>query len=185
MVGKRERLRSGKCQPYEEPVSDPLATHLHDHLAGSAHAIDLLKAIRDRQAPTELSQFAAHLLSEIEADREAPRRIADSVGAGTSALKEIGAWAEEKISRLKLRGLDENGLGLFEALEFLGLGSKEKGAVERVGRNRPRRRAPPRHRFSSLCERPDAGNRSPTLASETGPGCPEAVLTFATKARKD
>ena len=108
-------------------MSDPLATHLHDHLAGSAHAIDLLKAIRDRQAPTELSQFAAHLLSEIEADREAPRRIADSVGAGTSALKEIGAWAEEKISRLKLRGLDENGLGLFEALEFLGLGSKEKG----------------------------------------------------------
>jgi hypothetical protein len=37
------------------------------------------------------------------------RRIADSVGAGTSALNEIGVWAEEKLSRLKkMRDLDEN-----------------------------------------------------------------------------
>jgi hypothetical protein len=77
-------------------VSDPLATYLHDHLAGSAHAIDLLKAIRDRQARTELGRIAAHLLHEIEADRETLRRIADSVGAGTSALKEIGAWGGGK-----------------------------------------------------------------------------------------
>jgi hypothetical protein len=96
-------------------MSDPLATYLHDYLAGSAHAIDLVKAIRDWQATTELGQFAAHLLGEIEADRDTLRGIADSLGAGTSALNEIGAW-EEKISRLKLRDLDESGLGLLRRL---------------------------------------------------------------------
>lgn len=135
-------------------MSDPLATYLHDHLAGSAHAIDLLKAIRDRQASTDLGRFAAHLLHEIEADRETLRRIADSVGAGTSALKKIGAWAEEKISRLKLRGLDENGLGLFQALEFLGLGIHGKralwSALVAIAPADARLRGID---FSSLCER--------------------------------
>jgi hypothetical protein len=47
-------------------------------------------------AECKLGQFAAHLLGEIEADRDTLRGIADSVGAGTNALNEIGAWAEEK-----------------------------------------------------------------------------------------
>ena len=130
---------------------------------------------------------SAHLLHEIEADRETLRRIADSVGAGTSALKEIGAWAEEKISRLKLRDLDENGLGLFEALEFLELGIHGKralwSALVAIAPADARLRGID---FSSLCERAEAQETEVgTLASETGPGCPEAVLTFATKARKD
>ena len=32
-----------------EMMDDPLATYLHDHLAGCAHAVDLLKAIRDHR----------------------------------------------------------------------------------------------------------------------------------------
>lgn len=95
-------------------MSDPLATYIHDHLAGSTHAIDLLKAIRDQQGDRPLGEFAAALLPEIESDRDVLRNIADRAGLGSSAIKEAGAWLEEKVSRIKLRDLDKNGLGTFE-----------------------------------------------------------------------
>jgi hypothetical protein len=110
-------------------MNDPLAAYLHDHLAGSVHAIDLLRAIRDQQTGKPLGKFAATLLPEIEADQESLREIADRAGVGASAIKEIGAWVEEKISRLKLRNLNEEGIGTFEALELLQLGIHGKWAL--------------------------------------------------------
>lgn len=112
-----------------EMMDDPLATYLHDHLAGCAHAVDLLKAIRDQQTSKPLGHFADYLLREIEADGHTLRKLADSVGVGSSNLKEIGAWVEEKISRLKLRDLDRDSVGTFEALEFLRLGIHGKAVL--------------------------------------------------------
>jgi len=63
------------------PMNDPLAIYLHDHLAGSKVAIDLLGAVRDQHAREPLGQFAAELLVEIEEDRAILRELVERVGA--------------------------------------------------------------------------------------------------------
>jgi hypothetical protein len=91
-------------------------------LAGSAYAIDLVEFMRDTYEGQELGQFAAWLLAEIEADREVLQGLAERVGGGSSKAKELTAWLGEKVSRLKLGHGANNGLGLFQALEFLEIG---------------------------------------------------------------
>jgi hypothetical protein len=103
-------------------MNDSLSIYLQDHLAGSASAIDLVDFMRDQYRNDEFGQFAARLLAEIKADRETLLQLADRTGAGSSVLKELTAWLAEKVSRMKLRHEAGDGLGLFEALEFLSLG---------------------------------------------------------------
>jgi hypothetical protein len=110
-------------------VSDPLTTYLHDHLAGAVLAIQVLETMRKQHVGEPIDQFAASLLVEIEADRDLLRGLADSVGAGSSGLKEMGAWLGEKLGRLKLTDYGVDSFGTFEALEFLGLGIHGKSAL--------------------------------------------------------
>jgi hypothetical protein len=135
-------------------MSDPLATYLHDHLAGSVHAIDLLKSMQDQHLTEPLGHFAARLLIDIEADRDVLRELAEKTGVGASGLKEVGAWLGEKISRIKLGSRDAGGFGTFEALEFLTLGIHGKRALWRalavVAENDPRLRSPD---YASLAAR--------------------------------
>jgi hypothetical protein len=113
-------------------MSDPLGTYLHDHLAGAAHAINLVEFMRDRYEGRELGQFAAWLLVEIESDRTVLRQLAERTAAGRSTVKELAGWLGEKVSRLKLRHDDNDGLGLFEALEFLEIGIHGKSELWRA-----------------------------------------------------
>jgi hypothetical protein len=110
-------------------MSDPLATYLHDHLAGSVHAIDLLESMRNQHAGEPLGHFAPGLLVEIEADRDVLRELAERLGVGSSGLKELAAWVGEKVSRIKLGSHDAGGFGTFEALELLELGIHGKRAL--------------------------------------------------------
>jgi hypothetical protein len=103
-------------------MSDPLATYLHDHLAGSTFAVELLDSLRERYSNQELGAFAASLLVEIKADQQVVQQIADQVGKGHFDLKEATAWLAEKASRFKLNHDEPGGLGTFEALETLALG---------------------------------------------------------------
>jgi hypothetical protein len=125
-------------------MRDPLGTYLHDHLAGAAHAINLVEFMRDRYEGGELGQFAAWLLVEIESDRTVLRQLAERASAGGRTVKELAGWLGEKVSRLKLRHDDNDGLGLFEALEFLELGIHGKSELWRalagVGPSDPRLR---------------------------------------------
>ena len=105
------------------PTNDPLAIYLHDHLAGSKVAIDLLRALRDQHAGEALGQFAAELLVEIEADRVVLRELVERAGAGRSnRVKEGLAWLSEKVIRVKLHRRAGRGLGTFQMLETLALG---------------------------------------------------------------
>jgi hypothetical protein len=110
-------------------MSDSLSTYLHDHLAGSVHAIDLLESMRDQHPGEPLGQFAARLLIEEEADRDVLRELVERLGVGSSGLKELAAWVAEKVSRIKLSSHDAGGFGTFEALEFLELGIRGKWAL--------------------------------------------------------
>jgi hypothetical protein len=105
-------------------MENPLATYLADHLAGSVHAIEVLKAMQHHHSADPLGEFAANILREVEADRAILQGLAQRVGAGSGSvnMKEIASWISEKISRLKLRQGPEYDLGTFEALEFLVLG---------------------------------------------------------------
>ena len=113
-------------------MTNPLATYLHDHLAGSVHAIELLEFLYEHHSSEPLGKFAAELLVEIKADREVLETVAERVGAGPSLVKELTAWFGEKIARLKLKRDDESVLGTFEALEFLELGIHGKWALWRA-----------------------------------------------------
>jgi len=110
-------------------MSDPLAIYLHDHLAGATVAIFLLKSMQRNNAGEPLGQFAKNLLADIEADRDVLRGLAEQVGVGYSAFKELAGWLSAKVSRVKLGGRSPSGFGTFEALEFLQLGIHGKWAL--------------------------------------------------------
>jgi len=103
-------------------MSNPLATYLHDHLAGSNYLTELLQTIRDKHPGEPLAAFASALLIEVEKDREVVQGLIDRVGRAPVDMKQAAAWLAEKVSQLKVRGDNGTGLGTFEALELVALG---------------------------------------------------------------
>ena len=112
--------------------NDALTTYLQDHLAGALHAIELLKAMRGHFAGEPLGTFAGEVLAEVEADREVLASLTECVGGTVGGMKEWAAWLTEKVSRLKLKHGAADGLGTFEALEFLVVGIHGKRALWRA-----------------------------------------------------
>ena len=110
-------------------MKDPLATYLHDHLAGAAFAVELLEALRDQHSAEPLGQFASDLLIEVEKDRTTLRDLTKLFDTDSNILKEAASWLSEKASRLKLRRHAEGTLGTFETLEALALGILGKEAL--------------------------------------------------------
>jgi hypothetical protein len=110
-------------------MNDPLGTYLHDHLAGAAFALELLKDLREHHPQDELAGFAASLSSEIEADHRVLQQLAEAVESHPAGMKEAVAWLAEKASRLKLRRNGHGSFGTFESLEALSLGILGKAAL--------------------------------------------------------
>jgi hypothetical protein len=110
-------------------MSDSLAIYLHDHLAGSNFAVELLEFLRNQHAGQPLGDAAAALSAEVAEDRKVLQGIIGRVGNSVPILKEASAWVAEKLSELKLRQGD---LGTFEALEALALGILGKDALWRA-----------------------------------------------------
>ena len=73
-------------------MATPLATYVHDHLAGAGFATDLLETLRDQHPGETVGNFAAAMLVEVETDRTVLKRLADRVGSGSSPIKEAAAW---------------------------------------------------------------------------------------------
>ena len=113
-------------------MSDPLATYLHDHLAGSRFAIELVKELHEQHAGEPLGQFAAAELVQLEDERQVLQGIINQVGAEPSTLKEATSWVGEKVSRFKLRRASSGEAGTFEALEALALGIVGRVALWRA-----------------------------------------------------
>lgn len=113
-------------------MTEPLATYLHDHLAGSAFAISLLDSMKEENEGQPLGAFAQKLVAEIRADQDTLKSIIERVGETGLDLKSAVAWAAEKLSQLKLRRDGDNGLGTFETLETLGLGILGKHSLWRA-----------------------------------------------------
>jgi hypothetical protein len=88
--------------------------------------------------------FAAALVPEIHADDHTLRSIAEKIGPGPSAVKEIGGWPLEKAARLKLGHTGSTDFSMFESLELLALGIHGKHclweALQVASRRDPRLR---------------------------------------------
>jgi hypothetical protein len=101
-----------------------LAIYLNDHLAGSTGAVELARRAAREHAGTELGAFFSRLAGEIEADRQALRRVLAAAGARPQHAKLALAWLGEKAGRLKLNGrlLRRSPLSPFVELEALEVG---------------------------------------------------------------
>lgn len=114
-------------------MADPLSTYLHDHLAGSHFAIQLLESLRDQYPDNEPGTLAAALLAEISEDQNTLQEIVDRVGRSPVDLTQAAGWFAEKASQFKLhRDHTGIGIGTFEALEALMLGISGKLALWRA-----------------------------------------------------
>jgi hypothetical protein len=103
-------------------MKNTLVTYLHDHVAGSRLAIDLLKSLAKQYEGAPLGHFARSIQAEVQEDRELLEDLLQRLGgARTNFLKEAAAWLVEKLSRLKLNRRTGGALGTFEALETLAL----------------------------------------------------------------
>jgi hypothetical protein len=110
-------------------LSDRLSVYLHDHLAGSNLAIELLETLEREYQGYETGAIASALLLEVRQDRVTLQRIVENVGSSSLDLKEAVAWLSEKALRAKLRHNDPTGIGTFEAFEALLLGVSGKLAL--------------------------------------------------------
>ncbi len=114
-------------------MSAPLATYLHDHLAGSHFAIKLLDSLHEQYLGEDLGDFAAAIRAEVKKDQQTLQTIIDQVGTTHLDLTEAAGWLVEKTTQFKLQRDDSRGgLGTFEALETLTLGIRGKRALWKV-----------------------------------------------------
>jgi hypothetical protein len=108
-------------------MTDPLATYVHDHLAGARFAISLLDDLSKQDQDVRIQRFAQQLRPEIEADVSDLQQLADRLGDPGNAMKEAAAWIAQKASRVKLATHDA--LGGFESIEMLCVGILGKLAL--------------------------------------------------------
>uniref|UniRef100_Q01R94 Uncharacterized protein n=1 Tax=Solibacter usitatus (strain Ellin6076) TaxID=234267 RepID=Q01R94_SOLUE len=110
-------------------MNDPLATYLHDHLAGSSFAVELLEKLASEFAGTQLGEVARQLLEQVSLDRKTLEQLIAQVGKAGSDLYDALGWLGERVSRIKLKHDDPAGIGAFQALETISLGILGKRAM--------------------------------------------------------
>jgi hypothetical protein len=78
-----------------------LSVYLNDHLAGATGGVELAKRAASSNEGSEYGAELAELSHEIAEDRASLERIMDRLGVKKDRVKTTGAWAFEKVGRLK------------------------------------------------------------------------------------
>jgi hypothetical protein len=101
-----------------------LSIYVNDHFAGSTVGAELAKRAAGSNEGTEYGSELERLATEIEADREALKRVMDELDIAEDHLKAGAGWLAEKFGRLKLNGslLSYSPLSRLIELEGLYLG---------------------------------------------------------------
>jgi hypothetical protein len=110
-------------------MDDPLAIYLHDHLAGSSFAVELLEKLASEFPGTPSGDVAHELLEEVTIDRATLEQLIANVGKATPDLDDALGWIAERLSRIKLKHDDPSGIGAFEVFETISLGILGKRAL--------------------------------------------------------
>jgi hypothetical protein len=114
---ERERRMA---EPADGPAAEHelLAIYLHDHRAGAAAALQLMRRCRRHAGPGELAATLAWLESEVDEDRRTLDAIMEGLDIGQSAWKTALSVAVERAGRLKSNGRVFKRSPLSTLLEF-------------------------------------------------------------------
>jgi hypothetical protein len=101
-----------------------LDSYLNDHLAGSMSALEVIDHWAEAHKGERLGTFFVEIEREIKADQDMLRHVMRSLGVEESKVRKAGAWAAEKIGRVRLiiAGDEPGSLGLVLTLEGLIMG---------------------------------------------------------------
>jgi hypothetical protein len=101
-----------------------LDSYLNDHLAGSVSALELIEHWAHLHDGKPLGVFFSQIDTEIRADQNVLRDLMRRLGVEESSLRQAGAWAAEKLGRVRLMiaGAEQGSLGLVLTLEGLIMG---------------------------------------------------------------
>jgi hypothetical protein len=95
--------------------------YLQDHHAGATTGLELARRIRGNNKGNEYGEAMAPIIDEIAADQKSLEGIMDDLGFGADTIKDVGAWALEKVGRLKMNGQITGYSPLSRVVELEGL----------------------------------------------------------------
>ena len=78
--------------------------YLQDHHAGSTTGLELARRAHGSNKDNDYGKALAPIVDEIAADQKSLESIMDDLGVGSDKIKDAGAWALEKVGRLKMNG---------------------------------------------------------------------------------
>ena len=101
-----------------------LAIYLNDHLAGATGWVELARRARSSNRGTKWGEALERICVEVEADRATLEEVMEQLSVKRNTAKVAGAWAAEKLGRLKLNGRlrDYSPLSRLLELEMLHIG---------------------------------------------------------------
>jgi hypothetical protein len=101
-----------------------LDSYLNDHLAGSVSALELIEHWAHLHKDKPLGVFFYQIDTEIRPDQNVLRNLMHRLGVEENSLRQAGAWAAEKLGRVRLMiaGGQQGSLGLVLTLEGLIMG---------------------------------------------------------------
>jgi hypothetical protein len=101
-----------------------LDSYLNDHLAGSVSALELIAHWAHLHKGRPLGVFFSQIDKEIRADQSVLRSLMRRLSIKESSLRQAGAWAAEKVGRVRLMiaGGEQGSPGLVLTLEGLIMG---------------------------------------------------------------
>jgi hypothetical protein len=111
-----------------------LDSYLNDHLAGSISALELIAHWAEAHKGEPLGSFFAEIEGEIKADQGTLGDVMRTIGVEESKVRKAGAWAAEKVGRVRLiiAGDEPGSLGLVLTLEGLIMGVTGKKMLWRA-----------------------------------------------------
>jgi hypothetical protein len=81
-----------------------LAIYLNDHLAGATGGVELARRTRSSNRGTKWGEALEGICAEVETDRATLEEVMERLAVKQNTAKVAGAWAAEKLGRLKLNG---------------------------------------------------------------------------------
>jgi len=114
--------------------SQMFAVYLNDHVAGATAGVELAWRMAREHPSSDTGTELKNLAAEISRDRQSLLRLMASLGVPVRRYKIYGAWAGEKIGRLKpnARVVRRSGLSTIVELEALRLGVEGKTLLWRA-----------------------------------------------------
>ena len=98
-----------------------LRIYLQDHHAGATAGLELARRVHGSNEDNAYGEALAKIVDDIAADRKALESVMDDLGFGSDTIKDAGAWALEKVGRLKMNGQISGYSPLSRMVELEGL----------------------------------------------------------------